>query len=230
MKDKIRVVIVDDHSLLREGVASILENEVDFDVVGQGATTDDAVRLANSLQPDLVLLDIDMAGRNLATARTISIQCPLTRILFLTITESGESAVKINMPPGCAYVLKNIDGQNLVRILKAVYHGETYLPQALAVCLLCEYNDLRITPHADHTWFNNLTEIECQTLEYISTGLSYAEIGQLLHLSDKAIKGVVAGIMHKINVRNRVEPALVAGQKHRKNSREAFLAIELGKK
>ncbi len=210
MTDTIRVVIVDDHPLFREGVATILGNEPDFEVVGQGASAGEAIQLARDLLPDLILLDIDMPGTGFAAAQSISAECPVTRIAFLTVSEADDHLVKALKTGARAYVLKGVAGRELIRILKAVHSGESYLPPALAASLLLEMSSPKPATSASRDLLDELTERERAILEKLAAGLSNKEIGNQLHLSEKTVKHYMTNILQKLQVRNRVEAALMA--------------------
>lgn len=216
MTEKIRVVIVDDHPLFREGVAAILGSDPDFEVLAQGTSAAEAVQLARDLLPDLILLDVDMAGSGLAAAQTISIECPVTKMVFLTVSEADDHLVKALKFGARAYILKGVAGRELIRILKAVQMGESYLPPALAASLLLEMSEPKPASTVSRDQLDGLSERERQILENLSGGLSNKEIGVKLFLSEKTIKHYMTNILQKLQVRNRVEAALLAqrdGQK-----------------
>src|SRR3954451_17831065 len=139
--DKIRVVIADDHELLRQGVAHTLQAEPDMDVVGQGDNAAEAIRLACTLLPDLVLLDITMPGGGLSAVQAISTACPATRIVMLTVSEEEEHVMGALKAGAHGYVLKGVPARELVRILRGVAMGEGYVTPTLAASLLSELND-----------------------------------------------------------------------------------------
>lgn len=210
MSDTIRVVIIDDHPLFREGVATILGNEADFEVVGQGASAGEAIQLARDLLPDLILLDIDMPGSGFLAAQSISVECPVTRIVFLTVSEADDHLVKALKTGARAYILKGVAGRELIRILKSVASGESYLPPALAASLLLEMSSPKPVSNPNRDPLDELTEREREILEKLAAGLSNKEIGQQLHLSEKTVKHYMTNILQKLQVRNRVEAALMA--------------------
>lgn len=210
MSDKIRIVIVDDHPLFREGVASILGNEPDFEVTGQGASAGEALQLVTDLLPDIVMLDIDMPGNGIKAAREIAVVCPVTKIVFLTVSEADDNLVEALKTGGRAYILKGVAGKELIRILRAVSEGESYLPPALAASLLLDYSRSRGDEKTARSPLNELTERERQILELIGLGMSNKEIGLKLFLSEKTVKHYVTNILQKLQVHNRVEAALIA--------------------
>ncbi len=210
MSDKIRVVIVDDHPLFREGVATILGNEPDFEIVGQGANADEAIGMSLDLLPDVLLLDIDMPGNGIKAARRVAAACPVTKIVFLTVSESDDNLIEALKAGGRAYILKGVAGRELTRILRAVNEGESYVPPALAASLLVDLSDTRGREKSHLHPMDELTERERQILELLGSGLSNKEIGVKLFLSEKTVKHYMTNILQKLQVHNRVEAALIA--------------------
>jgi two-component system, NarL family, nitrate/nitrite response regulator NarL len=210
MGDKIRVVVVDDHPLFREGVVTILGNELDFEIVGQGADADEAIHITLDLLPDIVLLDIDMPGNGIKAAQAIAAACPVTKIVFLTVSEADDVLVNALKAGGRAYILKGVAGRELARILRAVNEGESYVPPKLAASLLLEMSDTRQQEKVPVNPMDELTERERQILEQLAAGLSNKEIGAKLFLTEKTVKHYMTNILQKLQVRNRVEAALVA--------------------
>ncbi len=135
MGEGIRVVLVDDHSRFREAVARALGAEGGIDVVGEGGSADDAVRLAERLSPDLLVLDLHMPGGGINAARALKERCPATRTVVLTVSEEEEEVVAAFDAGVVAYVLKGISARELGRILRAAHHGERYLSPTLAQCM-----------------------------------------------------------------------------------------------
>lgn len=212
MDGKMRVVIVDDHILLREGVASLLAEEEDIEVVGFGGSAGEALELARDLLPDLMLLDLDMPGSGLTAASQIARAVPVTRIVILTVSEDDDNLLKALAAGARAYVLKGISGRELVRILRGVHAGESYVPPALAAGLLREMADQpRIPPvAAQQDPLNELSSREREILELLATGKSNREIAEHLFLAEKTVKYYITNILQKLQVRNRVEAALLA--------------------
>ncbi|MFN8459454.1 MAG: response regulator transcription factor [Anaerolineae bacterium] len=206
MGDKIHVVVVDDHPLFREGVSTILGAEPDIEIVGQGTCAEEAVHLACDLLPDIILLDLDMPGHGLNAARIIADSCPVTKIVILTVSEADDHLVAALKAGARAYILKGVAGRELIRILRGVWAGESYVPPMLAASLLLEMRDTggRANP------LDELTERERQILEQVASGLSNKEIGLQLHLTEKTVKHYMTNILQKLQVRNRVEAALLA--------------------
>ena len=210
MSDSIQVVIVDDHSLFREGVAHILGAAHGITVVGQGATADDAIRLAEGLLPDLILLEITMPGGGLHATQMIAATCPATKIVMLTASEEEDDLMAALKFGARAYVLKGVAARELIDILRAVHGGEVYVPPSLAASLLLEMTStVRGAPLPRHP-LDELTDRERRILEGVAAGLSNKEIGQQMYLSEKTVKHYMTNILQKLQVRNRVEAALLA--------------------
>ncbi len=212
MNGKIQVVIVDDHPLFREGVAHTLQSETDLEVVGQGATAEDAIRLACDLLPDLILLDIDMPGGGLNAIHAIATTCPVTKIVMLTVSADEDNVVAALKAGARAYILKGVAARELLSILRSVCSGEGYVPPALAASLLSEMTRASSETQLAPSPLDALTEREQQILEQVAAGSSNKEIAQHLGLSEKTVKYYMTNILQKLQVRNRVEAALLAQQ------------------
>jgi DNA-binding NarL/FixJ family response regulator len=208
--EQLHVVIVDDHALFREGLAAILAAEADIDVVGQGGTAQEAVDLARDLLPDIILLDIDMPGGGLEAARAIANEFPVTKIVILTASEDDDHLIAALRSGARAYILKGVAARELVRILRSVAAGESYVPPALAASLLLEIHETGSHSRKPKNLINELTEREREILEGLAAGLSNREIGQKLFISEKTVKHYMTNILQKLQVRNRVEAALLA--------------------
>lgn len=217
MSDKIHVVIADDHTLFREGLAVIIGGTEEFEVVGQAGTTEEAVQLARDLLPDIILLDIDMPGGGLDAARMVAEECPVTRIVILTSSEEDDHLIRALKLGARAYILKGVAARELIRILRAVWAGESYVPPMLAASLLLEMREAHAQQKQAVSPLDELTPREREILESLAAGLSNKEIGEKLFLSEKTVKHYMTNVLQKLQVRNRVEAALLA-QKEMKKS------------
>lgn len=216
MNDKIHIVIADDHTLFREGLAGIIRAEEDFEVVGQAGNMQEAVQLARDLLPDIILLDIDMPGGGLEAARIVAEECPVTRIVILTSSEEDDHLIGALKIGARAYILKGVAARELVRILRAVWVGESYVPPILAASLLLEMRESHSRQKQLTSPLDELTAREREILESLAAGLSNKEIGEKLFLSEKTIKHYMTNILQKLQVRNRVEAALLAQKEMKK--------------
>ena len=207
--DKIRLVIVDDHSIFRAGLLSVLSTEPDIEIVGEGASAEDALHLAREFLPDIIFLDISMPGGGLNAAQAIVENCPVVKIIILTGSE-GESHVMTALKTGArAYVLKGVSARELVNILHTVQSGEIYVTPTLAANLLSEMSIGSRNEPLEST-FDKLTEREHEILALIAAGTSNKEIGLQLHLTEKTVKHYVTNILQKLQVHNRVQAAIMA--------------------
>ncbi|HZQ06263.1 MAG TPA: response regulator transcription factor [Anaerolineae bacterium] len=210
MSDKIQIVIVDDHPLFRDGVVQTLQAELDIEIIGQATTAAEAVRLAGELLPDVILLDITIPGGGLNAARTITATSPVTKIIMLTASEAEEDVLAALKAGARGYILKGVSGHELIKIVRDVDAGEAYVTPTLAASLLSEMQgDRRGQPPASSP-LDELTERERQILEHVAAGMSNKEIAQQLYLSEKTVKHYMTNILQKLQVRNRVEAALLA--------------------
>lgn len=209
--EKLRVVIIDDHTLFRDGLRTILGYENDIEVVGQGGSADEAIRLAREFLPEIILLDIDIPGGGLEAARVIANDCPVTKIVILTASEEDDHLVSALKSGASGYVLKGVAARELLRIIRAIAAGESYVPPALAASLLLEMHESNAHKQKQpENPINDLTDREREILEGLASGLSNKEIGQRLYLSEKTVKHYMTNILQKLQVRNRVEAALLA--------------------
>jgi two-component system nitrate/nitrite response regulator NarL len=216
--DKVRLAIVDDHSIFREGLLSVLSTEPDLEIVGQGANAEDAVRLARELLPDIIFLDISMPGGGLNAAQAIIENYPVVKIIILTGSE-GEQHVMTALKTGArAYVLKGVAARELVNILHTVQSGEVYVTPSLAANLLSEMTTGSHNEPSEGP-FEKLTEREHEILTLIAAGTSNKEIGLQLHLTEKTVKHYVTNIFQKLQVHNRVQAAIMALKTQPKQTR-----------
>ncbi len=205
MGDPIRIVVADDHPLFREGVITSLRTAPDIEVVGQAADADEAVLVVREQMPDVALLDVTMPGHGLEAARKISTACPATRIVMLTVSEDEDNLLAAMKAGASGYVLKGVASAELISIVRAVSGGEVYVAPSLAFALLREMSKPRpADPLAE------LSARERQVLELVATGLSNQEIGNRLGLAEKTVKHYMTNILTKLQVRSRVEAALLA--------------------
>lgn len=210
MPDRIQVAVVDDHPLFREGVATTLAACPNIEVVGQGETAEDAIRLAGDLLPDILLLDISMKGGGINAAREISTAYPVVKIVMLTVSEREEDVAASLKAGARGYILKGVSARDLVAAVESIHKGESYVTPTLAANLLLEWRDGQGGMDFPTTPFDELTERERQILELLATGCSNKEIARELDLSEKTVKHYMTNILQKLQVRNRVEAALMA--------------------
>lgn len=209
MHEPIRVLIADDHPLFREGVVRALESESDLSVVGQAASGEEALRLARALLPDVVLLDIGMPGwGGLVTAEKIGTACPAAKIVMLTVFEDEDKLLAALKAGARGYVLKGVSARELSNVVRAAAAGEVYVSPSLAAGML-----IALTRGRPPDPLHELTDREREILKLIGEGLTNREIGERLHLSEKTVKHYITNILQKLQVRSRVEAALLASRR-----------------
>ena len=209
MTDSIRVLVVDDHPMFRQGVVHSLGTEPGFKVVGEASSGEEALTLARELLPDVVLLDISMPGwGGLVTVEKITTACPATRIVMLTSSENKDKLLVAFKAGARAYVLKGVGARELAVVLRSVVAGEVYVSPSLASEML-----VSLTRGQAPDPLQELTDREREILRLIGTGLTNREIGERIFLSEKTIKHNVTNILQKLQVRSRVEAALLAAQR-----------------
>jgi two-component system, NarL family, nitrate/nitrite response regulator NarL len=212
---EISIVIVDDHPLFRDGVAAALQNEEDMNVLAQGENAKEALELAKKFLPDIILLDITMPGGGLEAAKAIATACPVTKIIMLTFSEEEDDVLTALKAGAKAYVLKGVGSRDLKNIIRSVHDGHVYITPALAAGMLREISK---PSESQSNPLDELTEREYGILELLAAGKSNKAIGNELGLTEKTIKHYMSNILQKLQVRNRVEAALLA-QKYSRTPR-----------
>ena len=211
MLDSIDILVVDDHPLFRQGVVHSLEMDPQFKVVGETASGEEALALARSLLPDVVLLDISMPGWNgIVTAEKIALACPATVIVMLTGSDEKDKLLAALRAGARGYVLKGVSAKELAGVVRSAVAGEIYVSPSIAAEML-----VSLTQGKAPDPLQELTDREREILALIGSGLTNREIGERIFLSEKTIKHYVTNILQKLQVRSRVEAALVANRHSR---------------
>jgi DNA-binding NarL/FixJ family response regulator len=206
--DPIRIVIVDDHPLFRGGVARSLAEE-GFEILAEGGSAVEALELAGEHMPDLLLLDISMPGSGLAAARDVARRFPAIRIVMLTVSEADEDVLAALEAGARGYVLKGVGARELVTLLRDVHSGGSYVSPALAARMLAAMQKAGRGVAVDDP-IADLTKREEEILRLVSQGKSNKEVGRALDLQEKTVKHYMTNILQKLQVRNRVEAAVLA--------------------
>ena len=205
MSNPLRIAVIDDHPLMLEGIVSVLKGERDFEVVSVGESANDAVRISTDHVLDLMILDVNMPGCGIQAAQRIRSAQPNINLLFLTVSEEHGHVTAALEAGACAYVLKGIGGADLVKTIRRVAAGETYITPAFAARLLASTNKSLKRVTTEPSPIDQLTSREKQILKEVSTGLTNKEIARRFGLSEKTIKHYMTNILQKLGARNRVE-------------------------
>ena len=202
----IRVVIADDHPLLREGLRRILEFEEGIEVVCEVGDGQGAINVARSMDFDILLMDLNMPGVNgLEACRVIRKEREDIGILVLTVDDSDEKVFQVLQLGVAGYLLKDVEPETLVDSIRKVYAGQPILSPAVTGKLL---DQLTQPPPTKETF--GLSDRELQILTYVVRGSSNREIGQALFISEKTVKNHLSSIFRKLEVDDRTQAALKA--------------------
>jgi two-component system, NarL family, nitrate/nitrite response regulator NarL len=208
----VRIAIVDDHPLFRDGVIATLSGDESFEMVGQGSTAEHAIQISQDILPDILLLDISLPGGGIEAAQEISRLFPYIKVIMLTASEN-EDHVSAALDAGArGYILKGIGASELIRTIHSVHQGESYVTPQLAGRLLTTMKRRNAAPSVEDA-LPSLTRREEQILDGVAQGKTNKEVANALNISEKTVKHYMTNIMHKLQVRNRVEAALVVKRK-----------------
>ncbi len=208
-----RILLVDDHDLFREGLASLINAQPDMEVVGQALDGLEAYALARQLHPDLIVMDIKMPiCDGLEATRLIRAEWPEARILILTVHDEDEKLFEAIKCGACGYLLKNTNSADFLKGVRAALAGEAALPPKLAARLLQEFARLanRLTAGGSSPEAHGLTLREQEVLQLLADGLGDKEIALQLALSLHTVKTHVRNILNKLHANNRRQAANLA--------------------
>ena len=205
-----RVVIADDHPLLRDGVIRTLQSQRGIDVLGEAEDAETAFEQCYICRPDIVLLDISMPGGGIDAARRISEMQNAPKIVMLTVSEDEEDVIESLKAGAQGYLLKGVKAEELVSVIRSVHAGESFIQPSLAAQVLLEMNNPTPKTTAFDELIQELTNRELDILKLVSEGKSNKEIGRALDLQEKTVKHHMTTTMSKLKVRNRVEAAVKA--------------------
>lgn len=209
---RIRVLIADDHALLREGLRHILSMEDDIEVIGEACNGDEVLELSASLLPDIVIMDINMPNTNgLEATKRLKSSIPSTEIVALTIHSDEEYVLGILKSGAKGYVLKDDDPSNLIQAIRRVVSGGSYVPPDLLTGVLEEFR--RYSP-GEQPEPATLSPREMEVLRLIVEGRSNAEIASELYISEKTVKNHVTNILRKCSLNDRTQAAVYALRNH----------------
>lgn len=210
---KIRVLLVDDHALVRLGLMTLINDRPDMEVVGEASSAAEAVAAVERLRPDVVLMDIRMpGGGGIEATKAISARFPQSKVIMLTSFADDELILRAIQAGAVGYVLKEADNEELLRAIAAVSQGEALLDPATTARLLNRMREQGRKAEADA--FRDLSEREMGVLAELSRGKTNSEIARVLNLSEKTIRNHVSQILEKLHMTNRVELATYAVEHH----------------
>lgn len=210
MNDKIRVLIVDDHTLFRSGIKSLLQRHAEFEIVDEAGDGLEGVKRAKSLKPDVVLLDLHMPGVSGREAvKLIAEETPETNVLMLTVSEDADDLLETLRAGATGYLLKNIETEALVDAIRRAAKGESIIsPQMTAKLIQGVRNQTRTAPAVVEK--EKLSPREREILSCLARGESNKEIARALDLAESTVKIHVQNIFKKLNLTSRVQAAVYA--------------------
>ncbi len=214
MTSNIRLLIVEDHIIMREGLVSLLASQPDFEVIGEAGTVADAITLSRELKPDLILMDYGLPdGTGLDATRAILSDNPEINIVFLTVHETDDDLFAAIRYGAKGYLLKNIAVGKMVEALRGMARGEAPLSRQMAGRVLHEFSRTRAPADDEVESVYLLTPRELDVLAEICTGASNKEIGDKLFISANTVKNHIHNMLEKLGLTNRFELANYAAKR-----------------
>jgi two-component system response regulator DevR len=210
--DAIRILIVDDHAVVRIGLKTVLANATGFRVVGEAGTVNDAITLAVQARPDVVLMDVRLPdGSGVEACRRIKADNPDIRVVMLTSYQDEEAIVGSVMAGASGYLLKQADAERLIQAIRDAAAGDSSLDPRAAGTLLSQFREL--SAKQAEAELAGLTDRERRMLALIAEGYTNRAIGEVLHLSEKTVRNHVSQLLRKLGFQRRSQAAAWAGQR-----------------
>lgn len=209
MNKQIRILLIDDHTLFRSGLKFLLNNQEDIEIVGEASGGMEGIKLAKKLQPDIILLDLDMPQINgKETLQKLLILNPEFRILILTVSEDSDDLVECITAGAKGYLLKNINTDFLLESIHNVFAGNNILSPTMVSTLISQFRNNE--KEKDENLYDSLTPREKEILAWLTKGISNKEIARFLNVSESTIKLHVQNLLRKLNLHSRVQAAVYA--------------------
>lgn len=210
MSEKIRVLLVDDHTLFRSGIMSLLQRNSDFEVVGEAGDGLEGIKRVRSLKPDVVLIDLHMPGvSGLEAVKAIAEEMPDVKVLMLTVSEDAQDLIDALRSGASGYLLKNIETDALISAIRGVVNGESIVSPQMTAKLI---QGVRDQPRSESAPVerDRFSPRERDIMYSLALGESNKEIARKLDLAESTVKIHVQNIFKKLNMSSRVQVALYA--------------------
>lgn len=210
----LRVMLVDDHEVVRDGVRALLEAEEGISIVAEAGTVADTIRTAAAVEPDVIIMDVRLAdGSGIEATRAIRDKRPQTKVLMLTSFADDEALFASIMAGASGYVLKQVRGGDLVRAVRTIGEGQSLLDPAVTQGVLDRLR--RGKDLLKDEKLARLSDQEEKVLTRVAQGKTNGEIGEDLHLAEKTVKNYVSSILNKLEVARRAEAAAYLATRQR---------------
>jgi DNA-binding NarL/FixJ family response regulator len=208
--DRLRILLVDDHDLFRKGIARLIDSQPDFQVVGEARDGREALSAALELDPEVILMDIEMPNWNGTEAtRRIKSEKPDANIVMLTVSDDDQNLFSAIRAGASGYLLKSVKPDELFRRLRGVVRGEAAISPLLAAKILSEFARLDQSVPVPRT-VEGLSPRETEVLGLVAKGLTNREIGESLHIAENTVKNHLRNILDKLHLSNRAQAAAFA--------------------
>lgn len=209
--EPIRILLVDDHQLVREGIATLLRTQPDMEVVGEASGGDEALALAAELLPDVILMDIQMPrGNGITATRLITAEMPSTRVLMLTVSEDNQDLYQAIRSGAHGYLLKNVSADQLFASIRDAQRGFAPITSDIAGRILRDVAAASPTAVGPPQGLAALTAREREVLQQVGAGLTNREIAHVLYITENTVKIHLRNILEKLHLHNRVQAATFA--------------------
>jgi two-component system response regulator DevR len=210
---KTRILLVDDHDIVRLGLMTLLNDQPDMEVIGEASTAGEAVKAAEKLQPDVVLMDIRLPGEGgIEATSQVTRRVPTCKVVMLTSFADDELVMRAIRAGAVGYVLKQVGNEELLRAIRAAARGEALLDPSTTARLLTRVREAE--RKAEEDAFRDLSDREMDVLIHLAKGKTNADIGKLLNLSEKTVGNYVSNMFEKLHMNNRIELAAYAYEHH----------------
>jgi two-component system, NarL family, response regulator DevR len=210
---KTRLLLVDDHAIVRLGLMTLLNDQPDMEVVAEASTAAEAVRAVEKFNPDVVLMDIRLPGEGgIEATRQVTARFPNSKVVMVTSFADDDLVVRAISAGAMGYVLKQVGNEELLRAIRAAARGEAVLDPSTTARLLSRVRELDRKSEEDA--FRDLSDREMDVLTQVARGKTNAEIGKILNLSEKTVGNYLGTIFEKLHMNNRIELAIYAVEHH----------------
>lgn len=210
---KTKILLVDDHAIVRLGLMTLLNDQPDMEVAGEASTAAEAVEATGRLHPDVVLMDIRLPGEGgIEAARQVIVRFPATKVVMLTSFANDELIMRAISVGAVGYILKQVGNEELLRAIRAAARGEACLDPSTTAQLISRVRSSE--RKAEEDAFRCLSDRQLEVLSSLARGCTNAEIGVLLNLSEKTVGNYVSHMLEKLGLNNRIELAAYAYEHH----------------